>query len=588
MKTVKFQTINASLTKGKKKVLSPEAKSKRRQLKTKFNIDKDQLNEEDLIKIMSSIDIESQNHDLNERSKKLLNKLDKDNLGYVETDDFVEEIINRNEKTIEDEFTLFYKKINENLFTKSEEIILKLKKLKSKDWIKDNSNFTKSIELIINLISNGNLYEIEHILGKSEGEDFLIKYSHIEDSNRKEKDFIKMRIQSAKYSKHTTTTNNKSPNSKRRRSTNLNTLVSPSIVASMYDQMSKIDKCDFNIFELDKILGKKTVIYTATEILNNFPFVDNDIIPLNILKNFIVQIVEHYDREKAIYHNDLHAGDVMQTSYTIFTQGNLSSKMKLKQLDIFAMLVAALCHDYKHPGTNNLFHINTQSKYALRYNDTSVLEMYHIAQTFKELQHDDFNIYKNFSPEEYRICRRRMIDGVLATDMANHQKVLSSAKTLAETYNIKKGKNFEDVFNENENDKSIVKLFDKQQNILNMIIHTADISNPGKPDKVSNEWTKRVYAEFFVQGDMEKKLNIPISNFCDRETTNINKAMIGFISFVVGPTIDTLTNLIPEVYDYTEYCRSNLRKHKIGAKNDDRKAAAEKKKKELKEKMNKK
>ena len=121
-----------------------------------------------------------------------------------------------------------------------------------------------------------------------------------------------------------------------------------------------------------------------------------------------------------------------------------------------------------------------------------------------------------------------------------------------------------------------------------MIIHTADISNPGKPDKVSNEWTKRVYGEFFVQGDMEKKLNIPISNFCDRETTNINKAMIGFISFVVGPTIDTLTNLIPEVYDYTEYCRSNLRKHKIGAKNDDRKAAAEKKKKELKEKMNKK
>ena len=251
MKTVKFQTINASLTKGKKKVLSPEAKSKRRQLKTKFNIDKDQLNEEDLIKIMSSIDIESQNHDLNERSKKLLNKLDKDNLGYVETDDFVEEIINRNEKTIEDEFTLFYKKINENLFTKSEEIIQKLKKLKNKKWIKEKQNFLESIEIIINLISNGNLYEIDHIIGKNEGEDFIIKYSNIEDSNRKETDFIKMRIQSAKYTKNSSSIS-KTPNSKRRRSTNLNTLVSPSIVASMYDQMSKIDKCDFNIFELDK------------------------------------------------------------------------------------------------------------------------------------------------------------------------------------------------------------------------------------------------------------------------------------------------------------------------------------------------
>ena len=83
---------------------------------------------------------------------------------------------------------------------------------------------------------------------------------------------------------------------------------------------------------------------------------------------------------------------------------------------------------------------------------------------------------------------------------------------------------------------------------------------------------------------MEKKLNIPISNFCDRETTNINKAMIGFISFVVGPTIDTLTNLIPEVFDYTEYCRSNLRKHKIGAKNDDYRASRQRKKKNRNEK----
>ena len=392
MKTVKFQTINSPISKGKKKELSLEAKSKRRQLKKKFNIDKAKLNEEDLVKLMTSIDIENENNDLNEQSKKLLNKLDKDNLGYVETDDFVEEIINRNEKSIDDEFSLFYKKINENLFTKSEEIIQKLKKIKNKKWIKEKQNFLDSIEIIINLI---NLYEIDHIIGKNEGDDFIIKYSNIEDSNRKETDFIKMRIQSAKYTKNSSSIS-KTPNSKRRRSTNLNTLVSPSIVASMYDQMSKIDKCDFNIFELDKILGKKTVIYIATEILNNFPFVDNDIIPSNTLKNFIVQIVEHYDREKAIYHNDLHAGDVMQTSYNIFNQGNLNVKVKLKQLDIFAMLVAALCHDYKHPGTNNLFHINTQSKYALRYNDTSVLEMYHIAQTFKELQHDDFNIYKKF------------------------------------------------------------------------------------------------------------------------------------------------------------------------------------------------
>ena len=586
MKTVKFQKETSE---NKKKVLSPEAKSKRRQLKAKFNIDKDKLNEQDIVKIMTAMDLEMKDKgNVVEQSKKLLQNMDKGNLGYVNTYDFIEEIINRNDELIQDEFTIFYKKINKYLYTKSEEIIVRLKELQNKPFLKGKINLTKSIESIINVISSGNLYDIDSQMiskGKNEGEDFLKKYSQIEDSNRKENDFIQMRKHSKKYSSNSL---NKSLSiNNRRRSTNLNTLVSPSIVASMYDQMRKIDKCDFNIFELDSLLGKKTVIYVATEILNTFPFVDSGDVPNNILKNFITQIVEHYDREKAIYHNDLHAGDVMQTSYTIFNQGNLRNKMKLKELDLFAMLVGALCHDYKHPGTNNIFQINTHSKYALRYNDTSVLEMYHLAQTFKELKHDEYNIFKNFSPEEYRICRRRMIDGILATDMANHQKVLSGAKTLAETFNIKKGKNFENIFNEQKDNKSMVKLFDTQQTMLNMIIHTADISNPGKPDKISGEWTKRVYDEFFVQGDMEKKLNITVSMFCDRETTNVNKAMIGFISFVVGPTIDTLTNLIPEVYDYTEYCRNNLRKHKIGAKNDEKREAAEKKKKELAQKKKK-
>ena len=310
--------------------------------------------------------------------------------------------------------------------------------------------------------------------------------------------------------------------------------------------MQKIDQCDFNIFELDEVLGKKTSIYMATEILNHFSFVQNGEVPQKILKNFINEIVEHYDRINAIYHNDIHAGDVMQTSFVVFIQGNLQEKMKLGELDFFAMLVAALCHDYKHPGTNNLFQINTRSKFAMRYNDISVLENYHLAQSFKVILRDEFNILKNFTPEE---------------------KVLSSAKAKADLYGIVKGNNFEKCFD----DENVAKLFEAQQCILDMIIHTADISNAGKPPLISEAWTKRVYDEFFIQGDMEKKLGLPVSNFCDRETTNVNKAMIGFIQFVVGPTIDLLTNLVPEVNAYSEYCRSNLRKHKIWAKNDDRK-----------------
>lgn len=48
---------------------------------------------------------------------------------------------------------------------------------------------------------------------------------------------------------------------------------------------------------------------------------------------------------------------------------------------------------------------------------------------------------------------------------------------------------------------------------------------------------------------------------CDRETTSINKAMIGFINFVVKPTIDILVNLIPQVSEYEDNIICNLKKY---------------------------
>ena len=44
------------------------------------------------------------------------------------------------------------------------------------------------------------------------------------------------------------------------------------------------------------------------------------------------------------------------------------------QLDQFALMMAALCHDTDHPGTNNSYQTAIISKIALKYHDISVLE----------------------------------------------------------------------------------------------------------------------------------------------------------------------------------------------------------------------
>ena len=460
-------------------------------------------------------------------------------------------------------------KVSRQFNTKCENIIEKLKEIRDAAQQLNDLHSTFDIDWIIKTINEENIYEIDPLVVTNEelntednknGLDYLIQYSKIEDLKQKTKDFKAVRgfTRSNTFSsKENEKILKDGVNTKRRESADvISTMVSPSISAKLITMMSRIEYPDFDIFELDELMSEKASVLIANEILKRVDFVRSGIIDMGVLRNFIVKVVDSYSRTNALYHNDLHAADVMQTLFTMMMRGDLQSKMKLGDLDKFSMLIGAICHDLKHTGQNNIFHINTRSKLAMKYNDISVLENFHIAQTFKLLSIDEYNILKNFKPEEYRILRRRMIEGILATDMANHQKVLSATKAKIETYKINSGTNFNKIF-----DVETAKLFDAQQVILNMCLHTADISNPAKPGKISEAWTQKVYAEFFRQGDTEKKLNIQVSLMCDRETTSINKAMIGFINFVVKPTIDILVNLIPQVSEYEDNIICNLKKY---------------------------
>ena len=572
MKKIKFEDDNIPV------------KGKRKNLMDKFHLNTNSVKVSDIEDLISKINTYNQETTINpELAKDIFKLLDKKNEGELQINDFLNEISNINESgkkvSSNQQINKFFSFLNQALLTKSEKIILRLKRLRNKSWLKSDNSALNDVNWIINVISEKNLYDLDasiitsHLKNKQKEIElaYLVKYSELEDKRQKEKDYSKIRKGSKIY-KTVKLSSNKILLKERktnRRSTTLNDVISPSIISVVYEQIKYIDSPEFNIFAINEVLDKKTSIYIANEILSKFDIIENEIINPEIFKTFLETIVYNYDRKNAIYHNDLHAGDVMQTLFTIMSRGKLIEKMKLGQLDAFSILLAAICHDYKHPGTNNLYQINARTKYSLRYNDVSVLENFHVAQTFKVLKKKETNIFEVLSPEEFRICRRRMIDGILATDMANHQNILTTIKLKIENYEIKEGKNFEKLFDIDE--KDVGNLFETQQNLLNMFLHSSDISNPAKPDKISSLWTERVYGESFVQGDLEKSQNLPISAFCDRETTNINQAMVGFINFVVMPTINILVNLVNDVKEYKDYCKFNLRKHQKGLKNDEKK-----------------
>jgi hypothetical protein len=182
------------------------------------------------------------------------------------------------------------------------------------------------------------------------------------------------------------------------------------------------------------------------------------------------------------------------------------------------------------------------------------LENYHISETFKTLLKPENNITSNFNDEEYRLFSRRLIDCILATDMALHVKHLSSFSSKMEFFNISNGKNSEKMI---KNDNAL-KDYENQQLILGFSLHCCDISNPAKISKVYDRWVDLIFKEFFNQGDLEKKSQMSISLLCDRETTNIVKSQIVFINFIVKPTFECIVNFIPEIDSYLKTINENL------------------------------
>ena len=102
------------------------------------------------------------------------------------------------------------------------------------------------------------------------------------------------------------------------------------------------------------------------------------------LSNFLGQIYNGYRRDVE-YHNDLHASDVMQTCFIMLTEGGLIESAELHPLDVLAVIIAAVSHDFGHDGYNNMYHTEAITDRAIRYSDQSVQENFHAAESFNIL-----------------------------------------------------------------------------------------------------------------------------------------------------------------------------------------------------------
>ena len=187
------------------------------------------------------------------------------------------------------------------------------------------------------------------------------------------------------------------------------------------------------------------------------------------------------------------------------------------------------------------------SRLTVLYNDNSVLENHHTSVGFSIMTLEGCDaiplaLEMEGQSQKWQTFRRIVIDLILATDMSKHMKLLADMKTMVES-------------------KSKLNLSlnhtDRVQ-VLQTLVHCADLSNPCKSTDLYSFWLDSVQQEFFEQGDLEKKMGLEISPMCNRDTDSsiVAQNQIGFIDYIVFPLWEAWSELVfPDGQNILEYFR---------------------------------
>lgn len=281
--------------------------------------------------------------------------------------------------------------------------------------------------------------------------------------------------------------------------------------------------------------------YDSTELaqmcialFRNYTFDSTFDISMDTLNSFLLDVTELYHENP--FHNFQHGFQVMHTCHIMFRCEN---SVGIELHETLALLVAALCHDVDHPGTNNDYEMKRMTPLAFEHNDDAVLERHHAQTTFKILCKDESNIFASFSDRDYRHIRKLIILTILSTDMSKHFDLCKSIeKTKRDEVNA--------------------------LTLLQWAIHAADLSGQTLPLAQAKDWGARVVAEFQNQAEAEKKAGLEVASFMENleNEENVLNLQVNFITFVLMPLWEPFTVLLPNLEFYTRGLKGNLAAYK--------------------------
>ena len=295
----------------------------------------------------------------------------------------------------------------------------------------------------------------------------------------------------------------------------------------LWPESYSISDFSLNIFEFSTQPLRCSVLELFSyEILNFWNLFTSLKIDTLKFSNFSSAISHGY--KKIPYHNSLHAADVLQGCHIVLSAPESRLQLDFTPFHKAILFISAIIHDFKHPGVRNSYLSAASHKLAVRYNDISILENYHLAQAFKILQDPNYNILEQI--ENGKAMKERIVQCVLDTDMAYHNKHLAQIRECVRS-------------------KPEFGL----EWYLSMILHAADLSNLCRDFRITEQWGYRIREEMIEQTRLEEINGVEISY---RRDLSAAHHQYGFIQYIT-PYFEALADVDIVFCDWLKAFKEN-------------------------------
>ncbi|CAF1029576.1 unnamed protein product [Rotaria magnacalcarata] len=174
---------------------------------------------------------------------------------------------------------------------------------------------------------------------------------------------------------------------------------------------------------------------------------------------------------------------------------------------------------------------------------TSTMERHHFNQTVTILQTESLNIFKHFSPKEYRQMLDEIRHCILATDLVLFFENRPKLERIVESSQF------------DWNNKDHIRY------LQSLSMTAVDLCAMYKPWPIQENIVNTIMDEFWEQGDDEKRRGIHPQSLMDRSLAHeLPKNQVNFISFICLPCYSLIVRVLPETMPMLAGARSNLQR----------------------------